>query len=250
MFARARKPSSTLAVAALVTGALVALPARAEEAAVSPATSGDVRGGHRLALEEPHLWNDAVSQSWVVRDRLGRQVCTLPCAVPPGQSSGYVLEGVGTLATSHSFRAGQDVVLTTPVARFALPDAVDRPHEGDLLLRVSPGKGNPDAAVVLGVVSGVVAFIGGVFVVGTLVASSQGSGAGPTDGGGGSIVLLGGGIGLVALGATLGTVALVWGLSSERPKLVVSPLAPSAPSVSKASPPHLTLSPAGLVGSF
>jgi|HubBroStandDraft_2_1064218.scaffolds.fasta_scaffold31783_3 hypothetical protein len=227
----------------------LALPASADEPVADATTPGticaeDTPGDNLLLLEKPSVLDDAVSETWVLRDRYEKMNCRLPCAVRAGPWSGYVIEGVATVETSSSARVRHAVDgLATSTERFPLPDDLGGPPGRSLLVRVQPGKGSPDGAIGQGVASGVLVLIGAGLLAPVFTASACTSSCACDP-----FWFIALGVG--GLGVTLGGVALVWGLASDRPKLVFSPAVERASTPAKPPPLRISLSPGGLVGSF
>jgi hypothetical protein len=239
-YARGCRPSSSARIirwggrrellgVAFAALALVPGLARADEPAGPVAESGVLPGA---VVDFPTVEDDGHTD-WAVTNRAGVVVCQLPCTLrltPTDLASGYSIEG---RRGDHSY-AGR--------TRLALPESLS--SNGRWIARVSPQKGNPDGALVLGIVSAVLLVSGGV-VVGSLAmenncVSACAVGTAPAE------VL--GGLSALVLGGVGGIAAIVWGVRSHRAKLAVEP--PSG-SGATSSPVSVRMAgPRGVVVSF
>jgi hypothetical protein len=227
--------------------------AAAFSASISKANADDADPStdeHVLVFEPPHIWKNADSEVWTLKAPTGTPVCRLPCAARVGPSSGYRIEGLGTYHVVSERAGHREEETQTSTASLALPDSLSGPAGAYLFARVRPGHGfSARGAIALGVIAGAVTIGGAAMAIGA--AAEQCSGLCPVDAGGpgpGFVEFVG--FVVLGLGVTLGTVALVGGLTSEGPKLVVSPEASSKASEREASPVYLRFSPTGVVGVF
>jgi hypothetical protein len=177
------------------------------------------------------FWHEA-SETWTFKGPTGKVICALPCQSWVDYPSRAYVEGSGI-----SFGS---------TTRLALPDTfsdtgflVQDEHAGNTLwARPNPGKGCPDCAVALGIISGASLAVGVGFLVLFAARSSSSSDAV-------AIVGLAGAALAGLVGLPLGIIALVWNANSERPRLDIFH-APPVPS----SPLRVSFSSSGLVLSF
>jgi hypothetical protein len=220
-----RRLNALLTLTALATSAFFAPSARAQ-GTTAPTD-------YAVTFDQPQFWGNRMWQSWTLEDRHGNVVCALPCTTRLGPSSGYVLEGVGFGQSAND--------LSDTAVRLQVPDLiVERPGSA-LVAHARPQKGNPDGALVLGLVGGAVTLAGL-----TLIALGANAGD-PGDG----IVEVIAGVALDIGGIPTTIAGLVWGALSERPEVTLLPAARSIEPLT-ASPPALqvSFSPTGIVGRF
>ena len=212
--------------------------------------------GPVVAFDKPRVWPDSLSETWTLVDGEGRVICELPCSSPVPSASGYVLEGVAIFATGSGTPAkGEPGTRVEGPLRLPLPRSIDvgaatyarLAREVDpgahVLARVHPGKGSPNGAIAVGIVSGVVLVFGAAIVGASALSSCSGGGC-P-----GNAFYLIPGLGLGGIGLVGGIAALAWGASSARPGIDIFSDRP-ATHASNSTPIRVTLSPFGLAGTF
>jgi hypothetical protein len=179
------------------------------------------------------FWHEA-SETWTFKGPTGKVICALPCQSWVDYPSRAYVEGSGIAFGS--------------ATRLPLPDTFadtgflvqDERAGNTLWARPNPGKGCPDCAVALGIISGASLAVGVGFLV--LFAARSSSSSGDVDV---AVVGLGGAALAGLVGLPLGIIALVWNANSERPKLDIFH-APPVPS----SPLRVSFSSSGVVLSF
>jgi hypothetical protein len=262
--------------AVILAFALATGSAHADEPKVAPAIEAPVSSGQQavvdppaaepkasppsgalVTFDRPQVWPDSLEETWRLVDREGQVICELPCSAPVPHASGYVLEGVGIFASgSWDVATGEPARRVAGPLRLPLPERIDvgpaiyaRLHRvadpgTRVWARVHPGKGSPTGAIALGIVSGVALVFGLAVAVVGVVAPCSG------DGCAGKAFFILPGLGLSGIGLVGGIGALAWGASSARPGIDFNPDRPTAPSASNAARLRVTLSPAGLAGTF
>ncbi len=216
------------------TSTLPIVPSPTPDAGVVAPTA--VVGVPVVLFDAPRAWPGGLSETWRLRDRQGRVVCVLPCSSPVPQGSGYTLDGAATF----EYQGGK----VSESMKLAVPERIDASSGAQLRGRVRLQKGNPNGAIVLAVLSGISAVVGGALIIATM--GSRGSCRGI------AVDLCGFGAGFEGLGLLGEGGAILWGTGSERARVEVGPATPRGSHSHARSIPafRVRLSPAGLVGVF
>jgi hypothetical protein len=236
----------TPAVEAFPSGTQVPLRLSPAEPHGAPSTSVFVM------FEKPRGWEESSAETWKLFDRKGLLVCELPCSTLVPRTSNYVLEGIGTTGASGAILGSLSVPLPeisefegfTKFSGFARFPRETDPGVFVWTARLHLGRGSPDGAVVLAIISGV------VFVVGAAVAADAAFSSCETDScdGRGIVAFLGLGVAALGIGGEVAAIAL--GLYSERTRVDITKEVSSPQPKSYLPRTRLTLSPFGIAGVF
>jgi hypothetical protein len=243
MLTSSRARSGAVFSAVAVSLLLTTTTARADSPA--PATNGE-----QITFEKPRLWPYSGSETWTLNDLTGHVICELPCSAIVGPADHYVVKGVRTDRYFNGSTYRSDAL-----TRAVHVDALSQNLASPLVARLAPQKGNPDGAIILGVVASLILTGGAALLVSSAVEShaeaERAVGCSSCSGG---AVIYGiediAGDALLVIGAPLGVASLVWGLSSERVKLEILPAGATAARAVTPSAVRMSFAPFGVVGSF